>query len=129
MNFETNSRRRGGRPERLPAPGPIDPPRQRRPAPPRYERCRPVSDSPSGLSQREELPNFDWDATVELYASDVWKRARNGSTSGLDAMEVFQLVWLRLELLTRTDPAPEHLCDWLLQEVDNECSQHPHRVE
>ncbi len=76
----------------------------------------------TGLAEHEGPPPFDWDAAVTLHASDVWRRARAACPSRRDALEVFQLVWLRLELATRDGQSPEHLSEWLMQEVDRECS-------
>jgi hypothetical protein len=130
MQFHIYPRRHSLRPERVVPPDPTETPAQRRTAFPLKERYNPLTDSSSGSpSMREERPAFDWDAAVDLYASEVWKQARTGSPSTRDAMEVFQLVWLRLELVTRDGPAPEQLSDWLLQEVDQECSRHPHWVD
>jgi hypothetical protein len=130
LEFDVHPKRHGSRPERVLLPGFAETPQQGQAASPSHERCRPLTDGPSADAwQREERPSFDWDGAVDLYASEVWKRARTGSPSSRDAMEVCQLVWLRLELVTRDNPAPEHLSDWLLQEVDQECSRHPHWVD
>ncbi len=80
----------------------------------------------TGLAEHNGPQPFDWDAAVALHASDVWRRARAASPSRRDALEVFQLVWLRLELATRDGQSPEHLSEWLIQEVDRECSPSPY---
>jgi hypothetical protein len=62
-----------------------------------------------------------WNAVVDEHAATVWDVAKRRSATATQALEVFQLVWLRLELVARSGTFPDDPCAWLVHHVDDEC--------
>jgi hypothetical protein len=64
-----------------------------------------------------------WSEAVDAWGAILWGHVRARSSSAREAAEVFQLVWLRLELETRSDGLPADLLAWLLRQVTLECER------
>jgi DNA-directed RNA polymerase specialized sigma24 family protein len=75
------------------------------------------------LTVDEPAAMADWSRTVNQYAASVWHSARQSTSSPTRAVEISQLVWLRLELTTRNGRFPPDLERWLMQQVHDECAR------
>jgi hypothetical protein len=59
-----------------------------------------------------------WDAWVDAYAERVWARLGPSCGSTKEASELFQLVWLRLEQVTRDGDSPDDISSWIRLQLD-----------
>jgi hypothetical protein len=63
----------------------------------------------------------EWRQLVNEHAARVWRGAVQSTRNATRALEVSQLVWLRLELTARSGGFPPDLDRWLMQQV-HECT-------
>lgn len=59
----------------------------------------------------------DWDAIVDEHVALLWATALRCASSPLEALELCQLAWLRLELATRNGSTPQDRLSWLIDQV------------